>query len=196
MITITGMQQQMADIEKRRRKHREPPAEPCLTPAHEADAAALTAQCAPPGHCDSKSAEAAAKARAAMPHASGPGSGEPGPENARGAYPGPGDFGRPDGIDPGEFTRGYLGQGHSAPSPQSGPPCDFPVPKGQPAPGDFGRRYIAPGHAAQSPANTGTTRQHPPGLAQVHGSGPIAAQVAAWRAAGLVMPSPAPGAAQ
>jgi hypothetical protein len=180
MITVTQVQQDMAAIEKARRK-RDREGREALTPAHAAAEA----------EAESTRRESAAKGYGG-PRASSPGSGKPGPQNARGAYPGPGDFARPGDILPQDFTRPYLDQGHGAPSPQSGPPCGFPVPEGQPSPADYSRGYIEAGHAALSPANAASPAQnHPPAVPRVTGSGPVAAQLAAWQSR-LSMTSPRP----
>jgi hypothetical protein len=50
-----------------------------------------------------------------------------------------------------DHRAGYQEQGHGAESPQSGPPCGYPVAEGQPQPGAFDRGYAEPGHAANSP---------------------------------------------
>ncbi len=75
MIGSVSCFQDQLGIGKRKKDHGGEP----MTPAHAADQAAMDAQCAGQGHCDDRplTAEAAAKARAAMPHASGPGTGEP-----------------------------------------------------------------------------------------------------------------------
>jgi len=90
------------------------------------------------------------------------------------AQPGPGTAPPPGSIVPEQFRRGYEHPGHAAPSPQSGPACDYPVPEGQPAAEDFTRPYLQPGHAAASPAarDSGMPQHALSPVAGVHGSGP------------------------
>ncbi len=158
------MQQQLADLEKRRKRDgrsREP-----MTPAHAADEAAMDAQCAGEGHCDTR-----------------PVTGEDA-RKAIEAQRGPGTFREPGPISPEDFRRGYLDAGHAAPSPLHEPPRDFPVPEGQPSAEDFTRGYLQPGRAAASPAvrDSGMPQHAPSALAQVHGTGPAAAGLAAHMA--------------
>jgi hypothetical protein len=168
VITLGQQQAQLAETLKRRKDHErrmadEVSGEP-LTAAHAADEAAVAADCAGQGHCeDAPVTDAAAKAYQDAGATGGPAQGMPGQD-----------------VSPGRFRRGYEDPGHSAPSPQSGPPCDFPVPSGQPAPGDFGRHYLVAGHAAGSPANTAPQVQPlPPGLSATHGAGPAELGLAA-----------------
>ena len=110
MITISGMQQQMADLEKRR-KHR---AREPITPAHAADEAALEAQCGPDGHCDSKPVTGEDARKAAIPGIE--------------AEPGPGTSTQPGQIKPEDFRRPYVEAGHAARSPLAQPPRESPLP--------------------------------------------------------------------
>jgi hypothetical protein len=106
--SITQVQQQMAAIEKRRKKDRHPG--PALTAAHEADRACLEAECDGQGHCDGKPMAG----KAAIPGLE--------------AQPGPGSFTEPGQVSPEDFQRGPLQEGHAATSPLHGPPNTSPVP--------------------------------------------------------------------
>jgi hypothetical protein len=159
-----------------------------LTPAHEAAESELAAMAEDEHGGASKGLASRPDALPGQapyrgPEASLPGSGDPEgtPLPLGDAEPGPGTYPEPDGIAAQDFRRPYLEQGHGADSPQSTSPAQFPVPPAPPQPGEFGRGYIAPGHAADSPVNSGLTvpQPLPPSLAQVHGSGPIAAGLAA-----------------
>jgi hypothetical protein len=216
MITVSGMQQQLADLEKARRVHgtrqeREP-----LTGAHqaaqagEASARALDRDSVP-SVSEQEWAALSGPERSRLEQAGicwDPDAGfmrdaESGTQVSVGearalldrhgarkaiagldAEPGPGTFREPGTISPEDFRRGYEHPGHAAPSPQSGPPCDFPVPQGQPAAEDFTRAYLQPGHAAASPAvrDSGMPQHAPSPLPQVHGTGPAAAGIAAHMA--------------
>jgi hypothetical protein len=67
-----------------------------------------------------------------------------------------------------DYRRPYEDQGHGAESPQSEPPCGYPVTEGQPQPGAFGRGYINAGHAAESrqarPSPANPVHHAPPGM--------------------------------
>jgi len=69
-----------------------------------------------------------------------------------------------------------------------------PGPGSAPEPGQiqaesFTRAYLAPGHAADSPANDEVSRVAPSWRAAASGTGPVAEQVANWRAAMLAVPT-------
>jgi hypothetical protein len=110
VITVSGMQQQLADLEKRRkdRKDRE-----ALTPAHAAYEGFVEAGCAGEGHCDSRplTGEDARKAIAGLE-----------------AEPGPGTFREPGTIGPEDFQRPYVETGHASRSPTAAPPNVNPLP--------------------------------------------------------------------
>ena len=108
MITLAGFQQDLATIEKKRRK-----AEP-LTAAHAADEAEMDAECAGAGRCEDAPVPAgpASKAIADL-GCTDPGAGTMSPHDM---------------PDAGEFARPYLDAGHSAPSPQHQPPNPDPLP--------------------------------------------------------------------
>ena len=166
--SVTGLQQDMAEIGKRRRKRRDQAAEvpAALTDSHEIAAAGEdAAEDMPDG--DGKAVHT-------------------GPDPAMPAQAGE--------IAARDYRRGPLTDGHAAQSPMSGPPCGYPVPEGQSGPDAPGRPYIGAGHAAASPANTGMPpRVVPAGLAVTHGAGPMAAAIAQHQgAAGLVMTSHPP----
>jgi hypothetical protein len=110
MMTLKQAQDQMADLEKRR-KHREP-----LTAAHAADQAALAAECAGEGRCEDGPVPAEASSKAVTDCGAEPG-------------PGPGTFTEPvTSPGPEAYERPYLHDGRSAPSPQHGPPNVSPLP--------------------------------------------------------------------
>jgi hypothetical protein len=144
-------------------------------------------------------------------------SGQPDGEAARKAIeaePGPGRFTDP--VAPpaaGQFDRPYLGTGHAAPSPQSGPPDTAPAPPplqpGMPAAGEFDRPYLA-GRAAPGPQHQGpNVAPAPPGqpgvlqplpmsaVPAVVGTGPVVQAMAQHQArAAQSMPPPPPARGQ
>jgi hypothetical protein len=157
VITLSGMQQQMADLEKRRR-HREP-----MTAAHAADEAAMEAECAGEGHCDDRPLAAGEDARKAA---------IPGLEAERG----PGTSLEPGSIVPEDFQRPYVETGHASRSPLAGPPNVNPLPpegRGILRPVELPGAPVVAGHPGPVMA---TLRQHqakaqmrpviPPGSAQ------------------------------
>jgi hypothetical protein len=107
MITVTEALQDLAAIEKARKKKDREAAEPeALTPAHEAAQAEADAM---------MDSETTAKAISDI-----------------GCDPGPGTFAEPGMIGPEDSRRPYLGDGHSAASPQQGPPNTAPLPPQHP----------------------------------------------------------------
>jgi hypothetical protein len=101
-------------------------------------------------------------AHGGTPHATEVGSGDPGPETARGSRPGPGDFRQPGRVEAEDFRRPYIGEGHAAASPLAGPPNQSPMPP-------VGRGILTPVAL--------------PGMPTLAGSdGPIVASMAAHQA--------------
>lgn len=110
-FTITGLREDLAAIEKRRKgKARE--RDDALTAAHAAEEAGMEAMRGENGRSDGDAeAEAARKAISDI-----------------GCTDGPGMFGEPGMIEPGDFRRGPLDSGHAAISPQHAAPNVPPMP--------------------------------------------------------------------
>jgi hypothetical protein len=162
-INVTSVQREMAaEKRKKDRKDRERETgsgDSPMTPAHEVAEAEMVEM----GRDKGPDAEAARKAISDI-----------------GCTDGPGMFGEPHDMPPaGSYDRPFLDAGHSAPSPQHGPPNTSPMPP-------QGRGILTPLEQSPVPVVAG------PGL-----NGPIAATMAAHQArASATMPRmPIPGGA-
>lgn len=150
MITVTGVQQDMMTAEKRRRRRGRQDQDadggaPGATAAHAAAEAEL----------DAAERESAAS-------------------KATGAEPGPGTFREPARPpEPQDYRRGYLDEGHAAPSPQAAPPNAAPLPP-------HGRGILTPAELPSAPLVAGH-------------AGPMTTTLAAHQAKAQLRPPVPPG---
>jgi hypothetical protein len=161
--SLTDIQREMADVEKRRKHRQAQPAER-VGHAPAAEAPGLTA-----AHAVAE-AETTAGGDATAGRAAG--AGKASCENLD-ATPGPGRFGEPGTIEPSDFRRRYLEAGHAAVSPQHGPPTADPLPP-------EGRGILRPLRFPSAPEVAGTG----PGVAA------IAQHVARAQSTAGVIPDP------
>jgi hypothetical protein len=90
----------------------------------------------------------------------------------RGAAEGPGEPLMPASIDPEDFRRGYISEGHGAPAPMAGPARSFPVTTSRPAAQDFGDDAPAVPEGRAAGPEDALVMHHP---AEHHDSRPQAA---------------------